>query len=209
MGNSGRYGKYGEKKRLERLRNSGAYFSTTGRRSLAPKEDPALLLKGIHESPIFVRRAGPGDVAYIQELSNRSFQQYGSYDNVLSQWFELGSTVTLLACQGKKAIGFAMLGNPLVNHHSPPIVMELLAIAVEPGRRRKGIGDLLMREVKNTAHQQRVEKLLLHTAVENLPARRLFKRHGFAAAQFKKSFYPHGQDALMMSVSLAQSVSSQ
>ncbi len=43
-----------------------------------------------------------------------------------------------------------------------------------------------------------VDRLILHTALDNLPGRALFKRHGFAACGVKKAFYPEGQDALMM-----------
>ena len=197
MGNRGRYGKYGERKRLERLRDSKAGFITTRRRGIKPKEGFSAFLKRIPESSLRVRQARPTDVGYIRDLSERSFQQYGPYDNVLSQWFELGTTVTLLACQGKRAMGFAMFSRPLLNHPIP-LEIEVLAIAVEHNRRRKGIGDLLMREVESAAHQLQVDKLLLHTAVENLPACNLFKKHGFVPAEIKKDFYPLGQDALMM-----------
>ena len=178
MGNRGRYGKYGERKRLERLRDSKAGFITTRRRGIEPKEGFSSFLKRIPESSLRVRQARPTDVGYIRDLSERSFQQYGPYDNVLSQWFELGTTVTLLACQGKRAMGFAMFSRPVLNHPIP-LEIEVLAIAVERNSRRKGIGDFLMREVESAAHQLQVEKLLLHTAVENLPAWSLFKKHGF------------------------------
>jgi ribosomal-protein-alanine N-acetyltransferase len=105
--------------------------------------------------------------------------------------------MTLVAYQGKKDVGFAMFGRPLLNHPIPSEI-ELLAIAVERDRRRKGIGDLLMREVERAAHRLHVEKLLLHTAVGNSPARSLFNKHGFLPAQIKKGFYPRGQDALKM-----------
>ncbi|MCP4667597.1 MAG: GNAT family N-acetyltransferase [Deltaproteobacteria bacterium] len=196
MGTRGRYGKYGERKRLERLRDSRAPGATP-RRGIAPRQGRSSFLKGINGSPLGVRPARPTDMGYIRDLSKRSFQQYGPYHHILSQWFELGTTITLLACQDKRAVGFAMLGRPLLNHPAP-LETEVLAIAVERNSQRKGIGDLLMREVKSAAHHMQVEKILLHTAVENVPACSLFKKHGFVPGALKKGFYPRGQDALMM-----------
>ena len=198
MGNRGRYGKYGETKRLERLRDFRAGVPGTAGRGMEPKKGASSpFLSKTHASPLRIRPARPTDVGYVRDLSKRSFRQYGSYDTVLSQWFELGTTMTLVAYQGKRDMGFAMFGRPLLNHPIPSEI-ELLAIAVERDRRRKGIGDLLMREVERAAHGLHVEKLLLHTAVGNSPARSLFSKHGFTPAQIKKGFYPRGQDALMM-----------
>jgi ribosomal protein S18 acetylase RimI-like enzyme len=197
MGNRGRYGKYGERKRLERLRDSRKVFMTSKGRDIEPKEGASFFSKKMHVSPLRIRPARPMDVDYIRDLSKRSFLQYGPYDNVLSEWFELGTTLTLLAGEGKRDVGFAMLSQPLQNYPIP-LEIEVLAIAVERNRWRKGIGDILMGQVEIAALQLKVDKVLLHTAVENLPARSLFEKHGFVPAEIKRGFYPRGQDALMM-----------
>ena len=197
MGNRGRYGKYGEKKRLERLRDSRVGLPAARNRGADPKEFSSSFLNRVHEFPFHVRPARPTDAGYIRDLSKKSFQEYGPYDDVLSKWFDLGITITLLACERKSAVGFTMLSQPLQNNPIP-LEIEVLAIAVERNRRRKGIGDLLMREVEIKAHKHHAEKLLLHTALDNLPARNLFKKHGFVPDEIKRDFYPRGQDALMM-----------
>jgi ribosomal-protein-alanine N-acetyltransferase len=79
-----------------------------------------------------------------------------------------------------------------------PIVSEVLAIAVEPARWKCGIGHLLMKEMQKRARQIEVETLVLHTATENFPGQRLFRKCGFVPCEMKKAFYPEGQDALMM-----------
>lgn len=151
---------------------------------------------------VAVRAARPADVDYIRSLAKRVFGQYGPYENIIARWFVSGIAVTLLALMEKQPVGFAMLCR-FEREWYPPVVSELLAIAVEPAKWRIGIGDLLMREVLTVAEELKVARVFLHTAVENLPARELFKKYGFAAFELKENFYPKGQDALMMYKNIA------
>ncbi|RLB82932.1 MAG: hypothetical protein DRH17_04035 [Deltaproteobacteria bacterium] len=144
-----------------------------------------------------LRQARAADVDYIRALSKKVFQQYGPYENILACWFESGITVTLLALMQKRPVGFVMLDR-LEHKWYLPRVCELLAIAVEPLRWRLGIGDLLMRGVQRKAKELGIKTLVLHTAAENLPGQKLFKKHEFIPFKIKKHFYPEGQDALMM-----------
>jgi ribosomal protein S18 acetylase RimI-like enzyme len=52
--------------------------------------------------------------------------------------------------------------------------------------------------MQTTAQKTGVETLVLHTAIDNLPGRTLFKKHGFVLLETKGGFYPRGQDAVMM-----------
>ena len=144
-----------------------------------------------------VRPAKAGDGDYIRALGKTVFRRYGPYESILGGWFESGATVTLLAWLEKQPVGFAMLGRlgyePYLHQ-----VLELLAIAVEPSKRRLGVGDLLMGEVQRKANEIEVDMLVLHTAVDNLPSQKLFKKHGFIPLETRKRFYPEGQDALTM-----------
>lgn len=150
-----------------------------------------------HKDGVTVRSARGVDADYVRYLSKKVFQQYGPYDEMLVGWFGSGTAVTLLALMGKRAVGFAMLGR-VEPAWDDVQVSELLAVAVEPEKWKLGIGDLLMKEVERWAKGLRVETLVLHTAVDNLPGRKLFEKHGFSALKVKKGFYPEGQDALMM-----------
>jgi len=198
MGKRGRFGKYGEVKRMARLRKAGtgSLFSTKGGVK-ALRGAARIKKKESYRQQIATRPAEASDVDYIRSLSERMFHRYGSYDNMISRWFMSGATVTLLALMGKRPVGFAMLGRSAYNGYSSP-VYELLAIAVEPEMHKLGIGDLLMRDILGKAKELQAETLILHTAAENLSGRKLFEKHGFALSETKKNFYPEGQDALMM-----------
>ncbi|MBW1769229.1 MAG: GNAT family N-acetyltransferase [Deltaproteobacteria bacterium] len=196
MGNRGRFGKYGEIKRVDRLRRArgekGTPLKKEGYQEVRAKIDPA--------------RAS--DAAFIGQLSGKVFNIYGHYKNIVSRWFELGVTATLVALMDGKPAGFAMIGR-LSNDRTMQHVSELLAIAVEQEKRRMGVGEMLIMEIEREAAELDVRRLFLHTATGNLSARRLFTRNGYSPCEIKRRFYPAGQDALMMSKEIARDVCGQ
>ena len=144
-----------------------------------------------------VRRANLPDIGFIGQLSGRAFGVYGPYRNLVPGWFESNSTITLVAVEKGKPVGFAMMGR-LLDESEKENRCELLAIAVEPNVRRRGVGRMLIREMEREAHRLNERILFLHTALDNIPAQELFKKIGFTPLSLKKHFYPSGQDAVMM-----------
>jgi len=200
MGKGSRYGKYGETKRIARLRKAGDvrdYSKTSAADFPGPPGTPRKRIALRDRERITLRQAIGTDTAFIRRLSQKVFRDYGPYEEMLPRWFESGITVTILASTEKKPVGFAMLGRPSERWHFD-LMGEVLAIAVEPERQNMGIGGLLMEEVIARAEKRHTETLILHTALENRPAKRLFEKHGFILWKVKKEFYPEGQDALLM-----------
>ena len=198
MGNRGRFGKYGEKKRIDRLRQSRIGKTRIGSDGTGPVVIPPrpkkLKAKKIRVS---IKPAEASDAGFIEVLGREAFEQYGPYDEMLPYWFRSGIGITFLAWIGKRPAGYVMLARPQGGDLGVRVA-ELLAIAVEAGARRRGIGDLLTREIIRKAEKLLVNTLILHTAVDNLPAQALFKKHGFVPAGIKKEFYPERQSALLM-----------
>jgi ribosomal-protein-alanine N-acetyltransferase len=151
---------------------------------------------------IVVRPAEASDVEFIRDLSRKAFDQYGPYEDLLPGWFLSGIGAAFVALLGKRSLGYAMLER-IRGEAASPRVSELLAIAVEPSARNHGVGDRLMDEIIRNAREFLVERLALHTAVDNLPGQALFRKHGFVACGIKTGFYPEGQDALMMQKEIA------
>ena len=197
MGRSGRYGKYGETKRLERLRGAKKRQGRNQEKIVSSRIAPGYKIERVQRNQIRIRSARPSDVGFIKRLSKVLFAQYGPYEDLLPGWFEAGMTLTLLAIQGKGLMGVSMLSR-LDPSRPFPHVGEVLAIGVEPGKRRLGAGDLLMKGLTENAREIGIKRLFLHTASDNVPAQSLFKKHGFVELGVKRRFYPEGQDALMM-----------
>ena len=150
-----------------------------------------------HRDRVVVRRAAGADAEYVRGLSKKVFHQYGPYEEIVGGWFDSRKTMTILALMEKRPVGFAMVSQ-LEREWYSLRVSELLAIAVEPAKRRRGIGNLLMSEIERKTKVLGIETLILHTAVENPAGLGLFKKCGFMKFKIKKKFYPEGQDALMM-----------
>lgn len=138
------------------------------------------------------------DLEFIKRLSGVAFRKYGFYQEVISQWFQSELTETIIGRLDGRPVGFAMMGI-IWDEVSAQKVCELLAIAVEPKKQKKGIGQMLLRAAEKTASKWQVERVFLHTAKDNIAARGLFTRNGYISLGLKMHFYPEGQDALVMS----------
>ncbi|MFC1868912.1 GNAT family N-acetyltransferase [Thermodesulfobacteriota bacterium] len=199
MGNRGRYGKYGETKRFDRLRRVRTEACPPKRPLISPfrsRTSPNNILS--QESSIALRPARDSDAYFIKRLSGKIFNVYGPYEEYLPKWFESDKSVTIVACVDRQTVGYAMIGD-MFEKYNLRNVSELLAIAVDPKKQRKGIGGLLLREVDRKAIELNIERIFLHTATKNLKARRLFIKNGYRPWEIKGRFYPEGQDAIVMS----------
>lgn len=199
MGNRGRFGKYGDIKRIDRLRRPGIGSSPQSGSEITPFKRKPHLKKTVYEkAPVEIYPTMASDIDFIGRLSGKVFNVYGPYEGIVSRWFESGMAVTLIAIMDMKPVGFAMIGQ-LAPEQNPEHCSELLAIAVDPERHRSGIGEKLIREIGEKAIELNVKKLFLHTATENLSAQKLFTKDGYRPWGVEKNFYPAGQDALVMS----------
>ena len=202
MSNRGRFGKYGEMKRFDRLRQArirSSLLHRTGIKSFNlrfPFKNQAN-----KETDIMIRLTKASDVDFIGELSGKVFNIYGPYDQLVPQWFESDFTMTIIAIMAEKPVGFAMIGQVSKELNLPDIT-ELMAIAVKPKKQKMGIGTMLVREMEKRAAELNIQRIFLHTAVENLPAQSLFAECGYQKGGIKSGFYPAGQDAVLMSKSL-------
>ncbi len=149
------------------------------------------------QAKMTIRPAKPSDKAFIAGLSSEVFSVYGPYGSTVSQWFKSGVTLTLVSMVGGRSAGFVMIG-ALPADEEGQTCAEVLAIAVTPEFQRRGIGRELLQFAQKEAENLGEQRLLLHTARENLAAQKLFLRNGFRPVQSKPRFYPSGQDALMM-----------
>jgi ribosomal-protein-alanine N-acetyltransferase len=206
MSKRGRYGKYGESKRFERLRQSRTHSALASQKNRTARKPNRSGKDSIKQPAVTTRPAMTSDSGFIRDLSHKQFSQYGPYEDTLSQWLESGDVLAIIGlCEGK-SVGFAMVGRPPYRSDSSS-VWEVVAIAVLPQKQRRGVGTALIRTVMGLARKKGASFLVLHTAVDNLPAQILFRKQGFEVFQQKPHFYPEGQDALMMCKVLSSSSS--
>lgn len=193
MGGGGRFGKYGDFKRKERLRKGSRqgmelYLERTKKRSAHYYT---------RKNQFYMRDVLASDREFIKVLSKEAFNQYGPYEDMIPEWLYSSFTMTFIACGEDKSLGFAMISRPLLADKKSAF-SELLAIAVSRPVRGRGIGDLLLEEAERRAAEMGAEAIVLHSAVENAIGQKLFLRHGFEPFMNKTNYYPNGQEAIMM-----------
>jgi len=75
---------------------------------------------------------------------------------------------------------------------------HLLKIAVQPGRRRQGVGARLLAEFEAGLVRGGATVAVLEVRIGNAPARWLYDRSGWGLVATRQRYYPDGEDGLLM-----------
>lgn len=67
--------------------------------------------------------------------------------------------------------------------------LHLLNLAVNPARRKRGIGERLIRLLLQTAQKKGVRKGMLEVRASNGPAQRLYRKLGFREVGVRRNYY--------------------
>jgi len=190
----GRFGKYGDQKRLERLRKKARVRSAPIRESHIP---PPRITVTVEEStsPVAFRRAKSRDEDFIRALCAEAFGRYGPYDKIVVEWLGAQGIHSIMAFKDKKPVGFVMTADA---NNIKGVIVEIMAIAVHSDYRRAGVGGRLLERAENLALERGSQVMILHTSHDNLPAQAFFRKHGYKELGERASYYPAGQAALKM-----------
>lgn len=78
-------------------------------------------------------------------------------------------------------------------------VADIMTIATASARQGQGLGRRLLDELIRRAQGHGVEAIMLEVRADNLPARQLYERGGFAVISTRRRYYQPGDvDALIM-----------
>jgi ribosomal-protein-alanine N-acetyltransferase len=83
--------------------------------------------------------------------------------------------------------------------------IHLLDLAVARRFRRAGLGVVLARAVLSDAHDSGARLTTLEVAEDNLAARQLYERLGFAVVQIRRDYYGPGRAAFVMERATSES----
>lgn len=139
---------------------------------------------------VSVRPKQVSDDAFIAELARDAFAEYS---NDAAPY-----TVSITYAQGNRAF-IALKGDRPVGLVVLQVIEPrrgcVLAIAVAPAERGRGVGYQLMMAVESVAARRGLEALVLFTAEDNVAALDLFFRRGFVIRRRIQRFYAPGQNA--------------
>jgi len=137
---------------------------------------------------IVVRKFSPTDIPSVSRMVKNSLGEtyppslYLTVHNLWPDGF-------LMLLEDSSPVGF------VAAVVSGPKVARVLMLAVEPERRRRSVGTMLMDELFKSCLARGVDTVVLEVRKSNAPARRFYERLGFSVFGEIKNFYTNGEDA--------------
>ena len=99
--------------------------------------------------------------------------------------------VRRLLCEGGGELNEALIRAGLVDE------LHITLVAVDPGRRRQGLGRLVLQGLIAAGQQRGARYATLEVSSANGPARALYGAAGFEEAGLRRGYYRNGEDALI------------
>lgn len=142
-------------------------------------------------SHIVVRNMISSDAAAVAVIEKEAFSLPWNESGFLDA-IKMENTICLTAeCEGDIA-GYCVL-------YYAADEGDISTIAVHPRFRQRGVADLLISHIKKEVEKHRIVLIFLEVRPSNIPARRLYEKHGFVSVGVRKNFYEKPkEDALTM-----------
>jgi ribosomal-protein-alanine N-acetyltransferase len=141
-----------------------------------------------------LRPAVPADVPHLAALQAACFEMPWS-DQALSATLA-GEGVLAFAAETQGGVEGFVIARFAAGE------AEILTIAVDPARRRKGLGERLAAAALEAAHTAGAEAVFLEVATDNPAAIALYEKLGFERAGRRPAYYPRREgprvDALIL-----------
>ena len=74
---------------------------------------------------------------------------------------------------------------------------DIISIVVHKDYTKNGIATLLLQEIFKFAKDNNIQKLMLEVRRSNIPAQKLYEKHGFKQIAIRNNYYDNTEDALI------------
>ena len=74
---------------------------------------------------------------------------------------------------------------------------DIISIVVHKDYTQKGIATLLLQEIFAFTKENNIQKIMLEVRRSNLPAQKLYEKHGFKQIAIRNNYYDNTEDALI------------
>lgn len=139
----------------------------------------------------------PADLNEVMGIERTSFRHPWS-SNFFLEELQVACARSILAQINDRIVGYVLFW-------LLPQEIDVHNIAVHPGFRRQGIGQVLLRQVIEQAHRRDSSRVTLEVRVSNVAAQKLYESVGFVSQGLRKGYYSDdGEDALIMALQLAR-----
>lgn len=140
---------------------------------------------------IVIRTMSERDSSAVWELEKKCFSVPWSEESIRAMFSEKGYW-NLTARDDGSLVGY--IGMKAVLDEA-----DITNVAVDPDRRRQGIGKMLLRELLAKAGDTGIRRIFLEVRVSNTAARALYEQAGFRTVDVRKNYYEKPkEDAYIM-----------
>ena len=150
----------------------------------------------LHAEPeLTIREGKPDDAPFVVVLGAEAFARFGDYAPIMQGFVRSPHVRSFIACTAEHRVGFALVEEFDALHG----FADLVAIAVDAGHRRAGVGRALLTTVIASREARAEPSLLVLTvADDNDSAIALFRSVGFEMVPGSFGRYAGGQRSRRM-----------
>lgn len=141
---------------------------------------------------IIIRKFRPSDLSRVYEIECRSFKD-PYHVLFLLNLYETYPDTFFVAEENSAVVGYVI--SRMVNTSG-----HVLAIAVDPKHRNRGIGRALMNVVIEKLREFGLEDIYLEVRISNTAAINFYKKLGFEEKGIIRSYYSDGEDAVILKI---------
>lgn len=153
------------------------------------------------EQKISIRRMQPEDVPAVAALEAACFSE---------PWSEQAFLDALKQPEALMMTAIGMENNPIgyCGIYLSADEGEITNVAVRPDHRKQGIADAILTEMLSESQKRGAQTIYLEVRESNLPAQKLYEKHGFVSCGIRKNFYRKPTEhAIVMSCDLTRRIS--
>lgn len=143
-----------------------------------------------------IRLANLNDIEAMYRIEVSSFKE--PYPKALLQQLVRNRNAVCLIIEDENKIkGFAV-GLPRSQN-----IAHIITIAIDPHFRKCNFGNILLSHLLEKLKDQGMNEIKLELRVSNSPALKLYEKFGFHIIAVRKRYYYDGEDAYLMSLTVA------
>jgi len=147
---------------------------------------------------ITLRNYQPKDFSRLLEIDQTCFVEGIAYSKEEMRYF-LGvpTSITLVGLQDEEIMGF-VIADRFRPRRALRSVGKIITIDVAPAAQHSGMGTLLMSSVEGELKSVGCDYVSLEVAVDNEPALRFYKKHGYSVLKVLPRYYLDSIDGLLL-----------
>ncbi len=152
------------------------------------------------EQKLIIRKMQPEDVPAIAALEAACFSEPWSEQAFLDALKQPEALMMTAIGMGNNSIGYCGI-------YLSADEGEITNVAVRPDYRKQGIADAILTEVLSEAWKRGAQTIYLEVRQRNIPAQKLYEKHGFVSCGIRKNFYRKPTEhAIVMSCDLTRRI---